>query len=252
MIFPPVSRRLPVILFLLSVSLWGCSLMPPHRPSYSPQTAEILSSIDCQNQSVTAVNGLGSIMLSDNGQVTRYRLAWAAKFPDRLRMVVLFSGKPIETLIYDGRELILTSHTEAHEPIRKKTKNPNLERLTTLPLSTDELIGFLTGRIPVQPHRSAHLRHQPDGDFVLNLMKNKTTVAQTLYMDTNHRVTAYDISGKRQVRYQIHLKPQTSDNQPPLSFPDRIRIDQDDRSLTITVDNIQPNPDLPDDAFNIR
>lgn len=251
MMHSPVNGWFKALVFLLVCSFGGCALTGRQIPSYNAEISEIMASVEAQNQTVATVNGLGAITISDKGQISRYRLAWAAAFPDRIRLIVLFSGKPIESVAYDGQFLTLKSHTDAHALIKKKKKNPDLESLTTLPLRTEQIIEFLCGRIPIQPHRSAQLQKDIRGDYVLTLLNKKNHAVEILYLDDEKRVKAYDIPNKNQAHYQVTLKNSDSTLSSDLSFPSQITIDQNDRSLIMRIDQTQPNPDLPADAFKI-
>lgn len=238
-----------LLLLVLMVFLQGCALMGP--PAHGPGVAGVIDAIESTRESVTRVNGLGGLTLIDGPRQTRFRLGWAAEHPDRLRLVVLFSGRPIETLVYDGHTLSLVSHTGDHDPIRKRRRNPNLERLTALPLTTDRIIAYLTGQFPIMPHRSATLKPGPDDCAVLTLFKRGGEVVQSIELNAEGRVTAFDIYDRDHTHHQVQLAKSPSADGSSASLPSLIRIDQDDRSLTIRVDQINPNPDLSADTFKI-
>ncbi|MBU1169863.1 MAG: hypothetical protein KKD44_09910 [Proteobacteria bacterium] len=245
------SRICSLVFLLLVFSLGGCALTSRSIPSYDPGIAEILARVENRNQTVLTLNGLGGITISDNAQATRYRLAWAAAVPDRIRMIVLFSGKPMESIVYDGHDLSIQSHTNAHELYKKRTKNPDLEKLTTLPLRTEQIIGFLSGRIPIEPHQGARLSNEADGGYVLSLLNRHKREVEIIYLDPEKHVTAYEITGKKKTRYRVDLKAFEDNNPSDLSFPSQLEIHQGDRSFILRVDQIQPNPDLPADAFKL-
>lgn len=244
------ARRLMLVLpLVLMVLLQGCALMGP--PAHSPGVAGVIDAIESAQASAIRVNGLGGLTLIDGPRQTRFRLGWAAEHPDHLRLVVLFSGRPIETLVYDGHTLSLVSHTGDHDPIITRRRNPNLEKLTTLPLTTDRIIAYLTGQVPIMPHRSAALKTAPGGCAVLTLFKRGGAVVQTIELDAEGRVTAFDIYDRKHTHHQVQLAESPSADGPSVTLPSLIRIDQEDRSLTIRVDQINHNPDLSADTFKI-
>ncbi|GAB6096876.1 hypothetical protein JCM14469_31290 [Desulfatiferula olefinivorans] len=241
--------RVRFLLFTLLFFPPGCALWGP--PVHSPGVDAVLARIDAAGTAVNTVNGLGELTLTDGPQKTRFRLGWAAGRPDRLRLVVLFSGRPVETLVYDGRVLSLVSHTGEHDPVIRRKRNPDLERLTTLPLTTDRIIAYLTGRVPIMPHRSGTLAPAPGGGSVLTLYRCKDRVVQTVDLDAGGRVAAFDIYDRKGTHHHVRPALGTAPDGTSTALPELIRIERDDRTLTIRVDQINPNPDLSADTFKI-
>ena len=238
------------ISFLLGLLIFsGCVQIPqPHLLPQDPRIEQILTTIKTQNSNLHTFNGIGSITIIDPYRVSTYRLAWAGQCPDKIRMVVLFSGNPIETMSTDGESLYIKSHNGRHPFINTKAKNPNLERLISVPVTTEQVIGFLSGHIPVQPHDYATLQKTKDEKGLVLVLKKGNTMVEQFILDDHNRVLDYEIFGDNGTRYHITLNQhETSD----LLFPNMIQSSQGERSCTIHVEKNTPNPDLTPDTFKI-
>jgi hypothetical protein len=209
----------------------------------------ILSSLESQNRALNTFNGLGSITIADPYRVSSFRLAWAGQCPDKIRMVVLFSGNPIETMSTDGESLYIKSNSGRHPFINKRIKNPDLERLIAVPLTTEQIIGFLSGHIPVLPHDYAIMEKSTDNNGpIVSLKKNNTTIERFL-LDENNHVFQYEIFEKKDLVYRITLKQHEKS---VFMFPSLIQATQGDRSFNIKVESNTPNPFLPPETFVIK
>lgn len=229
-------------------SFWGCSLLIPQPPSYAPEAGSVIDGIDQQNRSVTTVNGLASATVTDQNGKTRYRLAWAAEKPDHLRLIVLFSGKPVETVLFDGKHLSITSHTGAHDPVKKRSGNPNLEKLISLPIRAARLIDLLSGNIPVMPHRSARLDKNPQGGFTLSLFKRNGTPAQVFQLDNDKQLLSCEFEDPKNMFCRMEFSRTVGK---PFPLPRTVTIRYEDRSMDLRIDQINPNPVLSPDTFKM-
>lgn len=245
------ARFTALICFCFLPSLWGCAILMPSPPVHSPEVAGILDRIITQNESINTVNGLANATLTDKNGKTRYRLAWATQKPDHLRLIVLFSGKPVETVLYDGTHLSVTSHTKAHDPLNHRVRNPNLEKLIALPLKADRLISLLSASIPVKAHRTARLEKTPQGGFTLTLYKRNNKPVQVFHLDENKRPLLCEFEEKKHLQYRMDFAPFDSGSDTQPSLPREILIRRKDQSLHLRIDQIHPNPALSPDTFKM-
>lgn len=247
-----VSFRFTVrIVVLFTLALCGCSWIHTEPPTYSPDVSEIIHRIESQNMAITSANGLASATITDSDETRHYRLAWAAEKPDRLRLIVLFSGKPVETLLHDGSHLLITSHTGSHDTIRKRAKNPNLEKLISLPLRVNRMINILSGDIPLPDHRSARLESTQDGGFILILLKRSEQPVATFYLDGEKKLISYEFTDSKDNIYRIHYKNSPPHDSRPMTLPGNITIQNKGRSLVLRIDQLHPNPSLSPETFEI-
>lgn len=237
-------------LFLLS--LWcGCSWIHRAPPSYSPDVSALISSFKRQNHAIQNANGLATVTLTAKGETQRYRLAWATEKPDRLRMIVLFSGKPVETVLYNGTHLVVKSHTQSHNLIKRRTKNPNLEKLIALPLRVNQLVDLLSGSLPLPDHRSARLANNPQGGYTLALLNRKAKPVIIFYLNDTKQPTSCSFTDRKGNRYLIRFKAASSHEALTLFLAEDITIENQTNSLHLRMDQLNPNPGLSAETFKM-
>ncbi len=233
-------------LFIVS----GCMTTKEKPAPEDPRVIALLAVLKNHNDGLKTFNGQGAISITEQSRTRSYRLAWAAENPDRIRLIVLFSGKPIETLAADGHYLYLKSHTGGHVPIKRQRKNPSLEPFIAVPLTTGQITCFLSGKVPIPDYRSARLEKTESGKgSLLRFYENDTTVIQTVSFDDNDRVLGYDVTESRNTRYTVTLGQ--ADELHGFVFPREIQVTQNNRSCLIHVESNTPNPELPPDTFVI-
>lgn len=241
---------LPVLAVLTLCFFTSCVTTKEKPVPKDPRILGLLSVMDKHNETLKTFNGQGSIAITESSRTRSYRLAWAAESPDRIRLVVIFSGKPIETLAADGQYLYLKSHTGGHVPIKRQRKNPSLEPFIAVPLTTGQITCFLSGKIPMPEYKDVRMEPQDNGKgTLLRFYKDDTTVIQTVSFDENNRILGYDVMENRNTRYTITLAGAEGEN--GYAFPKDIRVIQNDRSCLIQVENTTANPDLPKETFVI-
>lgn len=235
------------VVFLMS----GCATTKERPIPSDPKIQSILSEIEKQNGGLITFNGQGSITITEQSKVKSYRLAWAAAIPDRIRLIVLFSGQPIETVAADGENLYLKSHTGSHVPITRRRKNPSLEPFIGLPLTTNQIICYLSGKVPIPDYKKITFDKMEGGTgSVLSFYKNEETVVQQVFFDENNKVLSYEITENAKTRYRVSIeKSRTEDN---MIFPTTINVVQGERSCLITVEKTTPNPELPSETFVVK
>lgn len=235
------------VVFLIS----GCATTKERPIPSDPKIQAILLDMEKQNSALKTFNGQGSISITEQSKVKSYRLAWAAAIPDRIRLIVIFSGQPIETVAADGENLYLKSHTGSHVPITRRRKDPSLEPFIGLPLTTNQITCYLSGKVPIPDYKKIQLDKITDGTgSVLSFYKNEETVVQQVFLDGNNKVLSYEITENAKTRYRVSIENSgTEDN---LIFPTTINVVQGERSCLITVEKTTPNPELSPETFVVK
>lgn len=249
----PLARSFFAVLLLSASFLFpGCATTVKEKPSPSdPRTLAVLKQIEEQNAGIKTFNGQGAINITEPSKISSYRLAWAGAFPDRIRLIILFSGKPVETVVSDGEHLYLKSHTGAHSTITRNKKNPSLEPYISLPLTTNQITCYLSGRIPIPEYQKVHLDKRDDNKgSVLTFYKNEKTVIQRIFLDQNNQILSYEITLNEKTSYQVNLEK--SGNGDGFLFPTTITVVQGDRLYLIRVERTTPNPELAPETFVIN
>jgi outer membrane lipoprotein-sorting protein len=237
-------------LFLCSViALSGCVTKSAKPVPSDPRIQAVLSHLEKRNTSFRTFNGQGAITLSETARTRSYRLAWAAEIPEKIRLVILFSGKIFETMVADGENLFLKSHTGSHVPINRRRKNPSLEPFIGLPLTTGQLITYLSGRIPVPEYEKIVLDKGEGGKgSVLRFYKNNETVIENIFLDENDNALSYEVIENAKNRFTVTLD--SPGNPGALVFPKTIHVIQSERSCVIQIENTTPDPELTKDTFS--
>jgi len=178
--------RILVCLSLLS----GCSLLGK-KPAESLKTRQIVKKIQNTNHDIMTSRGTGNLLLTRNGRTEIFRIAWVAKWPLSLRMTLLSSGIPLETIAADGESVTLVSHTGQHPPHTINRSNPSLAKFISLPVKLGEIIALLTGRIPLKGGEDGiwQMDKQHRSEFIFkNWMGNPT---EKIFLNKKNQVIEY-------------------------------------------------------------
>ena len=136
--------------FFISGFISGCM---PKRPQTDPamdqKALAILADARSTGSQISAVRGKGWVQFETEKIKERYRIVWAAVYPDKLRLTLLLYGSPVETIIFKEKQLRFLSHTGAHKLHTRKSANPNLKVYIGIPVRITELISILLGRLPI-------------------------------------------------------------------------------------------------------
>lgn len=243
--------RLAPFLFLLTLFGFGCTHSYKH-PSGSPEALRIVSEISRQNAGLDTFKGTAGIRLTTPDESNRFRLAWAGKSPDQLRMTILFSGRPVETLATDGKSFCLKSHTGQHKLIRQRSGDINLKRLISIPVQMSDLIRLLAGGIPVEKHTVAELRPAEEGEKahrILELKRPFKGIVQRFYLTETSRVSAFETLSGKTVRYRVDLDAVRDIS--GFSIPFTIRITTQTAEADIRLNRYWPNADTSTVSFTI-
>lgn len=152
---PFLSISIPIATFLFL--LGGCAL---HRPMTDPvmdqKAVAAARRIESQNRHIVTSKGTGRIHIQTATENTTLSMAWAAAFPDKLRITFLMSATPLETIIVNKEKITLISHTGQHKTRSYTSKDPDLKKVIQIPVKLSEMIRILLGRFPVSPFEDAY------------------------------------------------------------------------------------------------
>ncbi len=101
----------------------------------------------------------------------RFKLVWAAAYPDKLRATLLDSGFPVETILCSGEHITLFSHSDSHPTKKYRIRHAPLEKIFAIPVNIKDIIALLTGRIPVKHFDYAFFRDTADTSRTIVLKK---------------------------------------------------------------------------------
>lgn len=209
-------KQSAVCLFgILCVLLQACSgihsgLLSETQDHSSRQEARaILATLENTNSTLLSFKGIGRIELTQKGRdVFTTRAAWAGLYPDRFRIEILaMSGQPLISLAYDQNLFVYLSHTDSTY-FKDEVTGVTLERLSAIPVTIEDVMMYLTGRIPVYDHAEAWLEKTASEEgFVLMLESNWTGIREKIYLDekktTIYKVELFGFTGALQYRAEL-------------------------------------------------
>ena len=221
----PTHRLTVTVCLLLSVLYFhGCSalrsgglegitadLNPQELTLARSRAQNTLSMLNRVNGELNTFKGVGKLRLwnKDASQIAE-RVAWAGAAPSSLSMVLLISGHPGPRLATDGKYLYYLDLRNINKPFTKVRKSlASLENILSLPITSDDIIELLRGRVPLYKYTSAALVPDPAGnDNVLVLGKRWHGVIEKIYLSGDPQ-SVYKVevfNGKGRLRYRAELK----------------------------------------------
>lgn len=150
------------LLVIASTIFSGCAVLNFLKPEVQDLKAmHIVKELQNRNRTLKTSKGTGWITLAGNKKTQKFRMAWAASFPDKIRITLLSAGHPMETIAADGNKLTIVSHTGSHPPHTINSSNPSLKHIISIPVTIQDIITLLCGRIPLGEFDSAHFFSLP-------------------------------------------------------------------------------------------
>jgi len=243
-----------LVLFFLPLWLlsgFGCSGLTLRSSRTNVLKAEtVVDQIRKINKEIQTCKGKGWLTLSKDGKKEKFRIAWAAKIPDKIRMTLLSAGHPVETIIADGQSLWLISHTGKHLPHKIDDPDPSLSNILSIPVKPREIIALFAGQVPLQPYDSVYLLNEElSGETIVVFKKKWVGTVARLFI--NSRETPFKlqrIDKKGNPVYTIRFDRfnlVTSYSIPFLSVIE----DSSDRHITLEITDYKADTPINDTVF---
>lgn len=245
-------RYKAAILFFILVLPIGCTpLKPGIDPTLAKKAREIAEKNQLKNQQIVATKGTAWVKILSETGTQKYKTAWAAAFPNKLRITFLASGHPVETIVATGRDVTFISHTGTHKPYTTRNSDPNMADYIKVPVKLSELVSLLLGRLPVKPYDRAVLFSGSPSGRTLVLGKNWGRLKQTLFLaedDIADRLKTADASGN--LLYDLQITAQKKAG--PHTLPAVIELtDRQQRRLSLELLTIHINPIIKESVFRL-
>lgn len=243
------------MLFLASacVSIFsGCARLRPETDPLLDQKAFFLATRAASfNRNIAASKGTGWARLQAPEKSVKFRMAWAAVFPNKIRITFLSSGLPVETITATGETITFFSHTGAHARHSYHSKDPDMEDYIRVPLKMSEMISVLLGRLPVKPFDDAYFSPADPSLSTVVLNRNGKRAAQYLHFNTDETLDRLQtISTAGTLLYEMNITKYASTDAGLI--PVKIEItDMENRKLTLDITNFQANPPIKESMFRL-
>lgn len=239
-----------ILLFIVMLTGPGCALLGLQFGKTSdPHAEEIIHRTRAFNAQITTSKGTGELTLTQGVRREKYKIAWAAQSPNRLRMTLLMSGHPVETIAATGQWVTFVSHTGAHAPHSAVSADPDLNPYINIPLRLSELVSLLLGQVPERPFDRAWMRPEtPDTVFA---SRSFSPQIQEWVTGKNGITTRYRVLDKKmnvifQIWYSRFFK------QDKFTIPGLITIkDGQQRGMEIALKTIIPNIPVKESVFRL-
>ena len=245
-----LSSLICIAAFILIIP--GCA---PIRPDTNPlldKKAFVLSTqARSFNQHIIASKGTGWARLETDTNKDKFKIAWAAVSPNKIRITFLLSGHPVETIISTGKKITFYSHTGQHSKYSYRSEDPDMKDYILVPVKISEMISVLLGRLPVKKFDDAYFSPSDASLSTVILKQNWKGARQYLHFNDRGKVEsvkAMDYAGT--LLYEMTIMKYKAYNFG--SIPVKIKIkDKDNRILTLEIINFQPNPPIKDSVFQL-
>lgn len=228
----------------------GCAILGLQSGKPTDIHAEdIINRTRAFNAQISTSKGTGELTLTRGLRKETYKIAWAAQSPNRLRMTLLMSGHPIETIASTGQWVTFVSHTGAHKPHSAVSVDPDLEPYINIPLRLSELVSLLLGKVPERPFdRTWILPEKPNTVFSSQSFSSKI---QEFLTDETGRTIRYRVLDKKMTMIfgiwysQFFIRDD-------FILPGVITIkDRDQRVMEIYLKNFIPNFPIKESVFRL-
>jgi outer membrane lipoprotein-sorting protein len=245
-----LCRLIYLSVFILTLS--GCAqLRPDTNPLLDKKAFFLAGKARSFNQHIITSKGTGWIRLETKTKKDKFKIAWAAVSPNKIRITFLLSGHPVETIIATGEKIIFLSHTGDHSKYSYHSKDPNMEDYIHVPVKLSEMISILLGRLPVKNFDDAYFSPSDASLSFINLRQNWKGLTQSLHLNSKGRIDSLkttDSSGN--ILYEMTIT-KYKDNDFG-NIPVKIEIkDNDNRKLTLEIINFLPNPPIKESVFQL-
>ncbi len=203
------------------------------------------------NQHIISSRGKGWVRVETEKNLNIFKIAWAATFPDKLRLSFFISANPIETIISSDGKITFISHTEKHARRSYNSTDPDLETYLNVPIKLSEMISLLLGRLPVRKFDQAFFESSDPSRSTLSLTKKWQHSKQYLHFDNRNLMTDLRLTdGSNRLVYNISIKAYKKYKTD--TIPVKLEIyDDNNRSVNLEITDFTANPDIKETVFQL-
>jgi len=232
------------------------TLVPPRDLEITPaeninEIRTLLSALRTANASLKNFKGIGNIKVWHRGNLQLdQRVAWIGEKPVKLSIAVLISGYPAIKLATDGEWLYYLEAQENETKFRKiPTKDPDLNKIISIPIPVSDALKLLTGQIPMRDFNAVTFIEETNG-VVLVLEEKWWGIREKIYLNKRksevRQIEIFRRSGALSYRAEIERHQRVGEYQVPM----RLKLSNDEGAdFQLDIDRIWVNVDLPQSVF---
>ena len=255
-LFSPLQVKICYVLFFIYVAILGsgCAGLRNRKPSvFDIKALKSADRIKNINNNIRSFKGIGWLYISGkNRQRQKFRIAFAAHSPDKIRLTLMISGLPVETSIADGKKIIFLSHTGKQKIYKSNDPDPSLAKIISIPVKVKNIISLLSGRIPLKDFDNAYyLEKDKSGRSTLILNKKRGGTIQEIISDKKKLVRQYQrFDNKKRLIFSILFDYFKKFGQ--FQIPQKINImDRSGMKIELEITGYNANTPVKDSAFTL-
>lgn len=255
------SLRGEYVAVLLAATFFfsGCGALkhraPDRKTAVSAADAAAWHAFLCDaNRGLNTFKGMGTISMQQGGRKERFRAAWAAEAPDRLRIELLgLAGQPVASMACDGSHYYLLTHHDG-KFIKRRTDASGLRKFIHIPINALDVLALLSGRLaPPKERLIASIEKDAPHEPVLVIRDVAEKIQDRVFSDGPRgavkTVERCKDNGQLVWRAELdHLK-----NEKNYHVPYRVTLSAgEDVKLQIHMERFWANPDVAANLFVIE
>ncbi len=245
-----------ITIILIATLLAGCSLNSRYYANSrkTDEALHILQRIESINSDVKTSKGTGWLTITDKKQQSKkFRMAWAASFPDKIRLTLLSAGHPLETIIADGKSVLFVSHTGRHNKKKISSSNPSLQDVVSIPIKLQDILSIFAGQVPIGKFDTAEIAQLTYAsqltDTMLILKRKWNNHSQNIVLTSDNRVANFSfLNDNGKLIHNLFNEQYKSFGS--FSIPTKVKIkDNYGRQIYFDITSYQPNVEIKPEMF---
>ncbi len=240
------------VLLFLSILFTGCAPIRPATDPLQDEYARRLAETAAQfNHDISAAKGTGWAKVVDQTQTMRYRIAWAAQWPNQMRITFILSGRPVETLVATGKSVTFISHTGRHSQYTMGNPDPDLDHILNLPVKISDICPVLLGRLPVRPYHDAYITPSyPEKEIIALFDRKKGPVQHLVFKPDNTLSELSTLDRQQNPAFTFRIDTMKRFN--GRFIPERITFfSQTGDMVVFAITRFIPNPEIKPGVFEL-
>lgn len=219
-----------------------------HIPPVSPEAASLIAALENQNNKLKTFKGTGKIVFRDKYNVQISRAAWIGDRNKKLRVSLLnLSGQPAASFSSDGEYFYAVSHLDRRF-YKKKSSDPGLKQIMTIPVKSSSLIQILCGRVPVKEFYSA-LIVENNYEYILVLKSFWGNILEKIWFNkqTKEVIKFENYNSGQEIKYQVIFENYKTASD--YSIPYKLLISSKDAQFELEIDRYWADVPISPSAF---